>query len=199
LLTAAGAAITGSSLRSSWGAPMTVLSGLLVVALMNSKFSLPRLKRIGIGAFALIVVVSGLYFGHMAYGSAFTGKALRGNWPQAQISAALEQEWRDRTNGAPLTIVAGDIWTGGLIGFHDRNPPSVLINGDYAISPWITPAEVEQSGALVVWSGSQPRELAAFAQDLEPQELIFTVQRGARAKRAEVRVHYAILPPQPAN
>lgn len=196
LLTAVGAAITGASLRSSWGAPMTVLSGLLVVALMSSKFSLLRLKRIGVGAFVLIVAVSGLYYAHMTYGVAFTGKPLRGNWPQAQISAHLEGVWRAETNGAPLRIVAGDIWTGGLIGFHDRPPPSVLINGDFAISPWVTPDEVAESGALVVWSGSQPRELARFVEDhrLVTRESTFYAERGGLMSR-EIVVHFAVLPP----
>ena len=41
---ALGAAVSGASLRSSWGAPMVVLSGLIVVALMSNKFSAARLR-----------------------------------------------------------------------------------------------------------------------------------------------------------
>lgn len=148
---------------------MVVLSGLLIVALMSDKFSPARLKRIAIGAGVLIVVVSGLYFAHMRYGVAFTGKPLRGNWPQAEISGLLQDYWRRETNAAPLRVVAGDIWTAGLIGLHDRSPPSVLINGDYEAAPWITPEEVERYGALVVWSGSQPDALREFIAEMEPR------------------------------
>lgn len=196
LLTAAGAAITGSSLRASWGAAMVVLSGLIVVALMSDKFSAARLKRIGAGAAVLIVVVSGLYFAHMRFGMALTGKPLRGNWPQAEISATLQEEWRRATNGAPLRIVAGDIWTSGLIELESRHPPTVLINGDYATSPWVTPEQVARDGALVVWSGGQPAALPAFMQGLEQRDAEFRPRYGTDYEpRSVITIHYAILPP----
>lgn len=194
VLTALGAALGSASLRSSWGAPMVVLSGLIVVALMSNKFSVARLRGLIIGAGVLIVAVSGLYYGHMAYGAQFTGKPLRGNWPQDQISTTLELEWARATNNAPLNIVAGDIWTGGLVGFHDRTPPSVLINGDFTISPWLTPEELERYGALAVWSGDQPEPLRQFMQGLEQHELVVHAP-GVTGPRADIRVYYAILPP----
>jgi len=195
ILTALGAAITGAGLRSSWGAPMVVLSGLLIVALMHNKFSTDRLKRIAIGAGVLIVVVSGLYFGHMRYGLALTGKPLRGNWPQHEISETLQARWNAETNNAPLRVVAGDIWEAGLVGLDDPNPPSVLIWGDYEIAPWVRPQEVEQYGALVVWSGDQPEALATFARDLTFQDITF-YGVGAQTENARpITIHYAIIQP----
>jgi 4-amino-4-deoxy-L-arabinose transferase-like glycosyltransferase len=195
LVLAVGAAFTGASLRSSWGAPMVVLSGLIVVALMSDKFSTARLRRLVIGAGVLIVVVSGLYYAHMRYGVAITGKPLRGNWPQAEISRQLEGEWIEATN-APLRIVAGDIWASGLIGLNGRNPPSVLIEGDYTKSPWITPEDVARHGALIVWSGDEPNTLPAFREGLEQREL-HVRSPYARAENAEdIVIYYSILPPQ---
>lgn len=198
LLTALGALLTGSDLRSSWGAPMVVLSGLIIVALMSNKFSAARLKRLAIGAAALIVIVSGLYFGHMRYGVAITGKPLRGNWPQADVSRQLEDEWLLATN-MPLRIVAGDIWTSGLIGFEDRDPPSVLINGDYAAAPWVSSEDVARHGALIVWSGGEPGALPAFRQGLETHELRVRSPYARADNAQDIIVHYAILPPQTAT
>ncbi len=194
LLLAISAIPTGASLRASWGAPMVVLSGLLAVALLNAKFSAARLRRIAIGAAILIVLASGLYYGHMRYGVALTGKPLRGNWPQAEISRQLETEWLEATN-APLRIVAGDIWTSGLIGLQGRNPPSVLINGDYDISPWVTRDEVERYGALVVWSGSQPDALADFMRGMEQRELRVRSPYAREENAQDIVIHYTILPP----
>lgn len=194
VLTALGAAVTGASLRASWGAPMVVLSGLLVIALMSGKFSAARMKRLAIGAGILIVVVSGLYYGHMRYGVALTGKPLRGNWPQAEISRRLEGVWLTETD-APLRIVAGDVWTSGLIGINGRNPPSVLINGDYSTSPWITPEDVAQHGALIVWSGGQPATLPAFMQGLDERELTVRSPYAHDENAQDIVIHYAILPP----
>jgi hypothetical protein len=194
VLTALGAALGGAGLRSSWGAPMVALSGLIVVSLMSEKFSAARLKRIAIGAGVLIVAVSGLYYAHMRYGVALTGKPLRGNWPQAEISRQLEGAWVEAT-GAPLRVVVGDIWTAGLIGLNGRNPPSVLINGDYATSPWITPADVAQDGALIVWSGHEPEALAAFRDDLRTHDLVVRSPYARSENAQDIHIHYAILPP----
>lgn len=195
LLTALGAALTGAGLRSSWGAPMVVLSGLLVVALTPNTFNTARLKRIAIGAGALIVVVSGLYFGHMRYGLAFTGKPLRGNWPQHEISETLQARWNEATNNAPLRVVAGDIWEAGLVGFEDRNPPSVLIWGDYVIAPWVTREEVERYGALIVWGSDQPEALATISEGRTFHDITFQGV-GARTEGARpITIHYAIIPP----
>jgi 4-amino-4-deoxy-L-arabinose transferase-like glycosyltransferase len=198
LLLAIGAALSGASLRSSWGAPMVVLSGLIVVALMSSKFSTARLKRLGIGAGVLIVLVSGLYYGHMRYGVAITGKPLRGNWPQAEISRQLETEWIEATN-TPLRIVAGDIWASGLIGLNGRNPPSVLIDGDYAKAPWVTPEEVERYGALIVWSGDEPDELQPFRAGLQQHELRVRSPYARPENAEDISTYYAILPPRDAT
>lgn len=195
LLVAIGAMFSGAAPRASWGAPMTVLSGLIVVALMSNKFSAARLKRVAIGAGVLIVVVSGLYFGHMRYGVALTGKPLRGNWPQAEISRQLESEWLLATN-MPLRIVAGDIWTSGLIGFNDRDPPSVLIDGSYDKAPWVSPDEVARHGALIVWSGGEPASLPAFRQGLETHELRVRSPYARAENARDIVIHYAILPPQ---
>jgi 4-amino-4-deoxy-L-arabinose transferase-like glycosyltransferase len=195
LLTAAGAVITGAGLRASWGAPMVVLSGLIAVALMSEKFSTARLKRLGIGAGVLIVLMSGLYYGHMRYGVALTGKPLRGNWPQAEISRQLEGAWLEAAN-APLRIVAGDVWTAGLIGLNDRNPPSVLIDGDYAEAPWITPGDVAHDGALIVWSGNESDALRALRQGLEVRDLRARSAYASAENAQDIVIHYAILPPR---
>lgn len=198
LLTALLALFTGAGLRSSWGAPMLSLTGLMAVAALSAKFTALRLQRLYIGAYVLIALTAVLYFAHMEYGVGITNKPLRGNWPQAQISATLQEEWRTATNDAPLRIVTGDVWTAGLIGFHDREPPSVLINGDYEAAPWVTAADVDRDGALVVWSGPLPAALAGFldAHALQTQDWIYYPRRAdVDAPEAQIRVHYAILPP----
>jgi hypothetical protein len=188
--------ISVSGLRTAWGAPMFNLSGLLAVALLTQRIDERRLQRTFTGAGVLIVVISGLYFAHMRYGYLITGKPLRGNWPQAEISETMQGVWRGETNGAPLRIIAGDIWAGGMIGMSNHPPPSVLINGDYAISPWVTPRDVARDGALIVWSGSQPAALRAFLGDREAREWLF-YPRGASdyAPTSEIRVSFAVIPP----
>lgn len=186
--------LSGSGLRTAWGAPMFNLSGLLAAALLTGRIDEARMRRVVTGAGVLIVLVSGLYFAHMRYGHQLTGKPLRGNWPQAEIAATLTSAWREETDGAPLRIVAGDIWTAGLVAMRERPPPHILINGDYSVSPWLTPEAVARDGALVTWSGTQPAALGAFAEGLKQNRLDFNAP-GARPGERPLTVYYAILPP----
>jgi hypothetical protein len=158
--------VLGSGLRTSWGAPMFNLSGLIIAALLSNKLSASRLNRLAIGAGALLIVLPSLYFIHMRFGAGFTGKPLKGNWPQTELTAALEDKWRTQTSSAPLRIVSGDIWTAGLVGMKDAKPPSVLIDGDMRKSPWVTQSELRQKGAVVVWrqGDSAPAPFRDLAQ-----------------------------------
>jgi hypothetical protein len=198
LLTAAAALLGGAGLRSSWGAPMVVLSGLIAVALLSAKFDAARLKRIAIGAVVLVVGVSSLYFAHMAYGARLTGHPLRGNWPQAAMSRALERAWASETEGAPLRVVTGDIWTAGLVAMSDATPPSVLINGDFAISPWVTEDEVERCGALIVWPADSepPTTLQALAAQGRPGAVTLPYPQAPNAR--PLSIGFAIIAPREA-
>ena len=197
LLTALGATLAGAGLKSAWAAPMLNLSGLLAVALLSSRLNDARLGRVIWGAGVLIVLVSTLYFAHMRFGAALTDKPLKGNWPQAEMSAGLEQIWAENTGGAPLKIVAGDIWTAGLVGMSDAQPPSVLINGDLSISPWISAEELARDGALIVWpDGAEPPEaLNLDTSDNAPSMSSLTVPFARFPDAPPLVIHYQIIPP----
>lgn len=193
LLTALGGLLGGASLRASWAAPMFALSGLIVIALLSARFSEVRLKRLAIGAGVMLVLGSSLYFAHMRFGADLTNHPLKGNWPQVELSRDLQSAWRDETN-APLRVVGGDIWTAGLVGLERRDPPSILINGDYAISPWVTPNDVAESGALLVWRADDPSpQLAALARGREVRTVIVPFSHFPHAQ--PVTVNYVIVPP----
>lgn len=194
LVLTALAGVIGMGLRASWGAPMFSISGLIVVALLSARFDAARLKRLVIGAGVLIVVVSGLYLAHARFGAQFTNDPLRGNAPEAAITSAFEREWRDET-GAPLRVVAGDIWTAGLVGLSATQPPSVLINGDFSISPWLSPERATAEGVLVVWQDGQPpsAELADLIGDALPQRATFPYRDFPNAP--PLVLNYVIVPP----
>ena len=188
------AGVFGMGLRASWGAPMFSLSGLIVAAWLSGRFNAARLKRLAIGAGVLIVAVSALYFAHVRYGAAFTDDPLRGNWPRGAITRALEREWLAET-GVPLRVVAGDIWTAGLVGMGDAQAPSVLINGDFEISPWVSRARAAREGVLLVWRADQtpPPGVQALGEGLPVQSARFPYRDFPNAPPLELR--YAIMPP----
>ena len=187
------AGVFGMGLRASWGAPLFSLSGLLAIALLSDRVNADGLRRLAIGAGVMIVLGSALYFAHLRYGAHFTDRPLKGNWPQTEISRVLEAAWTSQTN-APLEIVAGDIWTAGLVGLRSRDPPSVLIDGDFSISPWVSRERARREGMLLVWRGeAAPAAVQALGGDLPAQTAEFTFPAFPNAP--PLVLHYAIVPP----
>ncbi len=183
----------GMGLRASWGAPLFSLSGLLAIALLSDRVKPDRLRRLAIGAGVMIVLGSALYFAHLRYGAQLTARPLKGNWPQAEISRVLEGAWA-RETGAPLEIVAGDIWTAGLVGLGNPDPPSVLIDGDFSMSPWVSRERAARDGLLLVWRGDiGPAEVQALGAGLPAQTAEFSYSQFPNAP--PLQLHYVVIPP----
>ena len=78
------------------------------------------------------------------------------SWPQSEISKRFAAIWA-RETGRPLRIVSGDNWVAGLVGITATDRPSILNNGDPALSPWITRERLEREGMLIVWEAGSKR------------------------------------------
>lgn len=191
--------VSMSGLRTAWAAPMFNLSGLIAVALLSTRIDPRRVKATFMGAGLTLALISGLYFAHMRYGYEITGKPLRGNWPQTEISETLKRAWAEQTNGAPLHIIAGDTWNATLVTMSDGAPPHILINGDFSISPWLQPNDLARHGALVVWSDRVPDTLAPLIANRPQHDLEFRPPNASTRVRSIV-MHYVIIAPGgPAN
>lgn len=186
--------VAGSGLRTSWGAPMFNLLGLLAIALIRKPLTQSALHRIGAGAAILLVLVPAIYFVQMRFGAQLTGKPNKGNWPQAEITQQLKARWAAQTGGAPLRIVAGDIWTAGLVGLRDKQPPSIFIDADSRKSPWITQERLNREGVLIVWRAGSPPP-ARFAA-MRPIAEYLTVPIDGAPKARPIELSYLIIPPQ---
>ena len=73
------------------------------------------------------------------------------------MAKTFEAVWRDKT-GTPLRIVAGERWVAGLTALRAGAMPSILTDGDLALSPWITPERLSAEGALLVWELKTPSD-----------------------------------------
>jgi 4-amino-4-deoxy-L-arabinose transferase-like glycosyltransferase len=195
LLAVAAALAAGGALKTAWATPMFNLSGLIIVALTTSKVSQARIGRLAWGAASLLVALPALYWAYVEFGSDVRHKAQRTNWPQAAISATLTRAWTRETH-APLRIVAGDILNAGAVGLSDREPPELLINGEYSSAPWVTPAEVAYYGVLVVWrpDGEADPDVLALARGHTPEVARFSYPDGPDLPPLEI--NYVIIPPQ---
>lgn len=195
------AAIAGSGLKSMWGSPMLGLAGLLTVALCSRRFSPDALDRLAVAAMVLLAALPLGYALDTLVEPRFTGHPKRQNWPQAAIAMRLEALWREKT-GQPLRIVAGERWIAGLAALTASGNPSILSDGDFVLSPWVTPERLRAQGALVVWevrhgtdgrAGAPPANLAPLLNGATPGVLSFDWPRFPNAQ--PLMIGYAIVPP----
>ncbi len=66
-------------------------------------------------------------------------------WPKKQPMPGTK---RPHT---PLRYVIGDTWPAGNIAYYAPERPHVLIKGDYSISPWVKPDDIQKNGGIFVW------------------------------------------------
>jgi 4-amino-4-deoxy-L-arabinose transferase-like glycosyltransferase len=189
--------LLGLGLKDMWGTPMFSLSGLLAVALLRSRWPAFRAERFLIGVTGLLVLIPTLYGFLIAFGPALTGKPHRGNLPAETIAAQLETRWFQAT-GRPLALVIGDEWTAGNVALYAAGQPSVLINGNFRLAPWVKPEDLEDKGALLVWPASQ-NPPPTWALSLLPQ----VTEKGMEQFNWPVLPHlsplslaWAVLPPR---
>jgi hypothetical protein len=172
------------------------LAGILAVALTSERFDSTALRRIAICAAIAIVVVPLAYAGVIAAGPSRAGAPLRVSWPQAEMSTRLSAIWA-RETGRPLRIVSGDNWVAGLVGITAGDRPSILNNGDPALSPWITRERLERDGMLIVWEVSTKRIPPALQQLVAAAPAREERFRWRRPRgRGDLAIGYAIVPPK---
>ena len=69
----------------------------------------------------------------------------------------------------------------------------MLINGDFATSPWVTPERLAREGALVVWREGDPAPALAAQAGATRWHVMLPYR--AFPKAQPLIVNYAILPP----
>lgn len=143
--------LVGGKPADVWSAAHWPFLGLWCAARWGSAWHVNGMARRLAAAVVLVVplAVLGVMQGFGARHAAFPGREL------AQVAERLwtEQGWR-----SPLTIVLGDNWLGGNVGWYSSTRPQVMYYGTAFYSPGVTHAMVRKQGALVVWNPAQDGE-----------------------------------------
>jgi 4-amino-4-deoxy-L-arabinose transferase-like glycosyltransferase len=198
LLSALLALIARTGMKDMWAMPMFNLSGLLLVALTAGRFDERALRRLIAGAVVLLIAVPIGYAASVAFADSQTKKPLGVSWPQAAMSQRFSEIWQGETH-RPLRIVAGDVWTAGLVALSAPDRPSIFTEADPTLSPWITPDRLAGEGALVVWQDKGERPPARLAEFIaqapqHTEEFAWPDNKD----RPPLRIGYAIVPPAPS-
>jgi hypothetical protein len=105
----------------------------------------------------------------------------------------------ERRTGRPLAVVTGDVGTATLIALAAPSRPSVYFDADPARSPWVTPDDIRNKGAVVVWltadtTPTPPPEIKARFPDLVP-EVPRTFPRPVQGRLPPLRVGWGVIRP----
>ena len=195
-----GATTFSVGLRGAWGGPLWMLSGLLAVAITSDRFEHRSLVRLATTAAVVLPLVALVYAGTMIFGPSINRRPSPVNWPQAEIATRMQAHWSKATS-LPLRIVIGDSEPAGLVALTGSAVPSLVIDGDLSISPWVTTERIAEQGALVIW-----RQRPGFEQPMLPDVARFvtgltigteTFKWPRRTKAELLQLGYAIILPKP--
>ena len=73
--------------------------------------------------------------------------------------------WREASGGAPLRVVTGTFQLAHEIGFYSPDDPAVLIEFDWAKSPWLTPEAVAARGVAVICADEEEPACSRIARE----------------------------------
>ncbi len=154
--------VCGLGLRDMWGTPMWNLSGLLVAAFLRPAF-IERGARMMRTFLGFILLLAGAQLFNATWIAHTSHKPARTQWPDIAMAQTVSTAWKAECQ-QPLRLIAGDSWLAGLIALQTPGRPSVFIDGDRSISPWVTATEDQKNGTLMVWEGDINQEPAGLKQ-----------------------------------
>jgi 4-amino-4-deoxy-L-arabinose transferase-like glycosyltransferase len=184
-------------LLSMWGTPLwSFLPLLLLWSHRTPDLCRCRFKQVAMTSVSLMVLLALAFVVPLTAGPYLSGKPRKALFGGEQLGKAITQRWRQQV-GAPLRVVVGDTWMAGNLAFYSPDHPSVLTDGNFSLSPWVSYNELRREGAVVVWEGPQPP--AAYYQlfpRMEMQEPVHVAWH-THAQVADVQVYWAILASHP--
>lgn len=197
------AVICGFKIRNMWGAPFWNFIGLWVVFFFHPTLSLAALRRFAVlWIFVLLIGVGG-YAAYDLYAPYVTHKASRIYFPGRALAAQIADAWQQRYH-KPLRYVIGDAWVGGNVAYYAPERAHLLFSGNYGISPWINPADIERYGGVIVWCRGDcthqsiedvPEWYWPEFKDVAEIQTVLTIPQQTGASVPPAKIGWALLPP----
>ena len=117
------------------------------------------------------------------------------------LARTVTERWTSMTD-MPLRFVIGKQWVAGSVAAYSADRPSVFLEGDSRLSPWVNPDELRRAGAVLIWiNGNRDLEHPALTKlwlDRFPQAAMqppiqLSWQGRVKSRRAPLEFGWAIL------
>jgi 4-amino-4-deoxy-L-arabinose transferase-like glycosyltransferase len=190
--------ITGKS-DISGVAPLLVLSGLAIVVAGGDTILLHHQRILSSAWFALLLLPPILAAAGALILPAIFAVDLKVAQPADQIARFFTENFERRT-GRPLEVVAGDARLASLIGLASARRPRVLYEPDKGLPRLVTPEEVSEKGAIVVWrandgDGTPPPQIKAQFPSIVP-EVPRAFERVLHGRAPLLRIGWGLVRPR---
>ncbi len=156
-------AIIGFKVRSMWGMPLLLTSGLMLVGWFGPAITSAGLRRFTWAWAGIFVLALSAYTGSAVLRPVFYETGKRTHFPGRPLAAVLTKAWRERFE-SPVPVIIGDAWVAGNVAYYSPDRPSVYIDANPAGAPWFSDEDVAASGAILVWLGPRGGPAAPFAK-----------------------------------
>ncbi len=189
-------AVTGSEFKHMWGTPLFVLSGLVAVHYLRlpAFWSFPN--RALIAALIIQMIFLGVLFGQAIIEPFWKTKHSRIHYPGQAVANAMADIWKEEV-GTDLAYVAGDMWTTANVTLHAPSRPSMFLEHDEDLSPWIDVEDVQKKGVMILWRGNAAAP-GGHIQNLYPnsgQHGRKTLPFHSYGTFPELTINWLIIPP----
>jgi 4-amino-4-deoxy-L-arabinose transferase-like glycosyltransferase len=157
-------AAVGFKVRSMWGTPLLLTSGLMLIGWFGPAVTAVGLRRFAWAWSGIFALALAAFAGTAVLRPLFYDTGKRTHFPGRPLAAALTAAWHARFDSA-VPVIIGDGWTAGNAAFYSPDRPSVYIDANPVMAPWLNDDAVAKSGGIVVWLGPKGGgEAAPFAQ-----------------------------------
>ena len=186
--------LKGMPLNSNWVSAFFLPVGILITKCFFCRLDETQLLKhanrlVWITQAAILIF---FFVGGVIY-PAVMGRKATLLFPGQALTDKVSEIWR-RQHKEPLTIVISDPWIGGNVLLHARPEPTLLIDNNPEISPWVNANDVAACGAFIIINKSEADAYSLlFSQASAKGELSFAWGRPPLG----IAVHYmwAIKPP----
>jgi 4-amino-4-deoxy-L-arabinose transferase-like glycosyltransferase len=196
--------INGHFLSINWVTAFFLPTGIVLIKCFFCQYDedqlLQNTHRV---VWPIQVIILLIFLSVTVFYPALSGYAVKFNFPSQLLAERVSTIWHEHQR-QPLTIVISDTWMGGNVLLHTRPEPALLmyeptllINNESAISPWVNLQDVENCGALVLTTIAEkdlPFYSTLFSQATATGT--FLLNWGHTPHEETVKYAWAILSPE---
>ncbi len=181
------------------GGALIVLSALAVIVAAGDVIRLHRQRSIGVVWLLLLVVPPGIVIATAAALPWTLAIEIETNQPSAAMAEFFTDSFRRRT-GKPLAIVVGDARIAGLVALASADRPSLSLDPEPELTPWVSEAAIRDHGAVLLWPASDPSGMPPASIKARFPDLVAEVPRSfehpVQGRLALTRIGWAMIRPQ---